>query len=180
MGKLFSALGIAFAAIALAVSPPASAQPDRHEHKDSHPGEHKDEHPGEHKDEHRDEHPGDVKVDEKHLQQIIDEAVKRDEAYRRDREKQRRDDAAWRSKREERAAQHRKAERAAWGEYVNRPEARVELALHVYRLSRLHRILDIAQQKADQAMIKEAQAVLDLETQRSARAMEIIRARGAK
>jgi hypothetical protein len=69
--------------------------------------------------------------------------------------------------------------RTYWGVYVDRPEARWELALHADRMARLNRILDISVQAHDDAQAKRTRTCIDLEVNRNGRVMEEIRARGS-
>ncbi|HEX3775720.1 MAG TPA: hypothetical protein VHV51_14710 [Polyangiaceae bacterium] len=93
------------------------------------------------------------------------------------RQAERRDQAAWEAHREERAIAARNALQSTWGPALDRPEARAELALHADRMARLNRILDIAQDNHDAALIARTQAVLQREINRDARILHAIRVR---
>jgi hypothetical protein len=91
------------------------------------------------------------------------------------RQAERRDLAAWNARREERALAARNELYSTWGSSLDRPEARSELSLHADRMARLNRILDIAQDNHDAALIARTQAVIQREINRDARILHAIR-----
>lgn len=86
----------------------------------------------------------------------------------------RRDIAAWRRLRVERALARRRAIYARWAWAVQTPEGRAEFVLYGDRMARLHRIRDIAEERRDQAMIVRADRVIELENGRHAAVIALI------
>ncbi len=93
------------------------------------------------------------------------------------RQAERKDERAWDAKREQRALIARNELQSTWGPALDRPEARAELALHADRIARLNRILDVAEDKGDGALIARAKGVIQREIARDARVLHAIRAR---
>ncbi|HEY2410198.1 MAG TPA: hypothetical protein VGI10_29540 [Polyangiaceae bacterium] len=95
----------------------------------------------------------------------------------RDRRNGQKDSRAWNDGRSQRAATHRQQLSSTWGSLVNNPDAKAELATHADRMARLHRILDIANEKGDTALAARAQADIDAEIARDSQVMQSIRAK---
>jgi hypothetical protein len=91
---------------------------------------------------------------------------------------ERRDQKHWEEGREAREAEHRKQLENVWGqEFLQRPECKEELALNAERVARLDRIIDIAEDTHNAAMLARARAILAREFRRHARVMAELRAR---
>jgi hypothetical protein len=148
-----------FAALAASIglAPIGYAQP--------HPGEHPGDHPG--------EHPGVVAAADyaARLQKMEDERrVKRAEI--------RRDPKVWDGGRAAREEEHRRQLEGVWGApFLARPECRAELELHADRVARINRIIDIAEDTHNAALLAHAQRVLAREFARNARVMAELRVR---
>jgi hypothetical protein len=94
------------------------------------------------------------------------------------RAKERKDAKAWEAAREAREAEHRRQLEAVWGqELLMRAECREELALHAERVARLDRIIDIAEDTNNGALLARARGVMAREMRRHARVMAELRAR---
>lgn len=103
------------------------------------------------------------------LQQHQDAEVARRQAERRNLKE-------WNAKREQRALEARNELASTWGTALNRPDARAELNKHADRMARLNRILDVAQDKGDAALVARTRAVMQREIARDTRVMQGIRA----
>jgi hypothetical protein len=114
--------------------------------------------------------PADPKIAE-HLHQL-------EEQRQRDRKAAVKDVKAWNESRVKRAADHRNEIASTWGNLVSNPQALAELKTHADRMARLNRILDIANQKADNALASRCQGDIQREVDRDAREMQEIRMHG--
>jgi hypothetical protein len=139
-----------------------------------------------HKDDRRDDHhdnrpappagvvvappPADPKIAE-HLHQV-------EEQRQRDRKVAVKDVKSWNDTRVKRAADHRNEIAGTWGNLVSNPQAIAELRTHADRMARLNRILDLATQKADNALASRCQGDIQREVDRDARELQEIRAHG--
>lgn len=166
---------IAAASIAaLSLTGSALAQPHRDDPRDEHRA---DPHaPADARDEHRaDPHaPAGEAADPK----IAERVHQLEEQRQRERKAAIKDVKAWTAGRTQRALQHRGEIASTWGNLVTNPEAQAELKTHADRMARLNRILDIANQKADNALASRCQGDIQLELDRDARILQSIRARG--
>lgn len=97
------------------------------------------------------------------------EDQRRDEE-RRDRDARRGDRDAWNQGRAERAKTHRDEILASWGAAANTKEGREELARHGDVMARLNRVLDVAKDRHDDAMIARANELIQRESARHAKA----------
>jgi len=88
---------------------------------------------------------------------------------------ERKDERAWEARRDQRALEERNAMQTTWGPALDRPEARAELTLHADRMARLNRILDVAQDQGNAALVAHTQAVIQKEINRDARILHSIR-----
>jgi hypothetical protein len=164
-------------AILASTSPVAFAQPRPGDHPGDRPGDHPGDHPGEHPGDHPGEHPGDhpgvMPAAEygARLQKIEDERrLKRGEL--------RRDPRLWEAGRAAREEEHRRQLEGVWGApFLARPECRGELELHADRVARIDRIIDIAEDTHNAALLAHAQRVLARETARHTRVMYDLRVR---
>lgn len=180
---------IALVAVVISVrfAAPAGAQPrplppgDRPgEHR---PGERPDEHrPGEHPDEHslrpedrHDEHRDAVIAHRETEEQVRIRLLRQQDEEHLRRQAERKDLRAWEARRDQRALEARNELQSTWGPALDRPEARTELAIHADRIARLNRILDVAEDKADAALIARTRAVIQREIARDARVLHAIR-----
>ncbi len=165
---------------ALSLTGSALAQPHRDDPRDEHradPRAPADPHaPADPRDEHRaDPHaPAGEAADPR----IAERVHQLEEQRQRDRKAAIKDVKAWNAGRTQRALQHRGEIASTWGNLVTNPEAQAELKTHADRMARLNRILDIANQKADNALASRCQGDIQLELDRDARILQAIRARG--
>jgi len=84
----------------------------------------------------------------------------------------------WESGRAAREEEHRRDLEAVWGApFLLRPECRAELELHADRVARINRIIDIAEDTHNAALLAHAQRVLAREFARNARVMADLRVR---
>ncbi|HTA91013.1 MAG TPA: hypothetical protein VK745_15595 [Polyangiaceae bacterium] len=102
--------------------------------------------------------------------------LRRQEEEHARRQAERRDERAWDARREQRALDARNELLSTWGPALDRGEARSELSIHADRMARLNRILDVAEDRADAALIARTQAVIQREIARDARVLHRIRA----
>ncbi|HEX3774724.1 MAG TPA: hypothetical protein VHV51_09690 [Polyangiaceae bacterium] len=87
------------------------------------------------------------------------------------------DAKAWNEGRNARAIARRDEIAKTWGNAVSSTEAQAELRTHADRMARLDRILDIANQKADNALAARCRADIQFEIDRDLHAMEELRAK---
>lgn len=88
------------------------------------------------------------------------------------------DAPAWAAGRAQRAAQHRREIAQVWGSVVNGLDGQAKLRMHAERMSRLNRMLDLAQHAADPALSARIEKDITRELVRHAQAMQLIRANG--
>jgi hypothetical protein len=100
-----------------------------------------------------------------------------EEQRQRDRKAAVKDVKTWNDSRVKRAADHRNEIASTWGNLISNPQATAELKTHADRMARLNRILDIANQKVDNALASRCQADIQREVDRDAREMQEIRTR---
>jgi hypothetical protein len=103
------------------------------------------------------------------LKEQQDERTKRQQAKK--------DPHAWDASREQRAAEARAQVSSTWGNLAEQPEAKTELATHAERMAQLNRILDVAQDKGDTALVARTNAVIQREIARDTRVLQGIRAK---
>ncbi|HEY4106701.1 MAG TPA: hypothetical protein VGM44_22530 [Polyangiaceae bacterium] len=186
MNKLVISFVAVAGCVGLAVPAMAQPRPDAHEHHEA-AAEHRDavaEHnaaAAEHRDavaEHNAavaEHREAVAIHRETEEEIRVRMLREQHDEFARRQAERRNQALWEAHREERAIAARNQLQSTWGSSLNRPEARAELALHADRMARLNRILDIAQDRHDAALIARTEAVLQREINRDARILHAIR-----
>lgn len=97
--------------------------------------------------------------------------IERERVLRERRDRDRRDLAAWRRLRAERAEARRREIYARWYRAVRTTEGRAEFALYSERLARLHRIRDLAAERRDNAVIVRVDKVITLENNRHSKAI---------
>ncbi len=101
-----------------------------------------------------------------------------DEDRRQKRAQLRRDPHVWEAGRATRDEEHRRQLEGVWGgALLSRPECRAELELHADRVARLNRIIDVAEDQHNAALVTHARTVLNREIARNARAMADLRVR---
>ena len=169
-------------AASMGFAPVGYAQPRPGDHPGDHPGEHPGDkpgdrpgdHPGDKPGEHPGEHGGPAAAAADYaarLQKIEDDR-------RQKRGEQRRDVNAWEAGRDARDADRRRQLEGVWGApFLARSETRNELELHSERVARIDRIIDIAEDTHNPALLARAQRALGRELARHARAMAELRAR---
>ena len=154
----------------------ALAQPHRDDPRDEH---HADPRAADPRDEHRaDPHAPAPPAGEAADPKIAERVHQLEEQRQRDRKAAVKDVKAWNAGRTQRALQHRNEIASTWGNIVTNPEAEAELKTHADRMARLNRILDLANQKADNALASRCQGDIQFEVDRDARILQAIRARG--
>ncbi|HEX2670805.1 MAG TPA: hypothetical protein VHM25_08035 [Polyangiaceae bacterium] len=82
------------------------------------------------------------------------------------------DPKAWAAGRAERAAQRRREIAELWGNVVYRIDGQAKLRIHAERMSRLNRMLDLAEHSADQALIARVRTDITRELKRHAQSMQ--------
>jgi len=82
------------------------------------------------------------------------------------------DPKAWAAGRAERAAQRRREIAELWGNVVYRIDGQAKLRIHAERMSRLNRMLDLAERAADQALIARLRRDITRELKRHAQSMQ--------
>lgn len=88
------------------------------------------------------------------------------------------DAKAWNDARPGRAQARRSDIVQTWGNVANSPQAKVELSTHADRMARLNRILDLAEQKGDTAMIARTNDMISKEIARNASVMSDLQTKG--
>lgn len=96
--------------------------------------------------------------------------------HRKAREQGLKDPKAWAEDRGKRASQRRAELGQIWGVLVDGPDAQARLRIQADRMARLNRMLDLAQQKGDAALIKRVQKDIDTAIVKHARDMQTLRA----
>ncbi len=124
----------------------------------------------EHKEHHEPEH-------QESEAQIRARLLKEQQDARAKRQVAKKDSHAWDAAREQRAAEARAQVTSTWGNLAERPEAKAELATHAERMAQLNRILDVAQDKGDAALVAHTNSVIQREIARDARVLQSIRAK---
>jgi hypothetical protein len=127
------------------------------------------------------DHPGDHPADRPGALAAADYAArlqKVEDGLRAKRAELRRDQKAWDAGRAAREAEHRRQLEGVWGAaFLARPECHAELDLDAERIARINRIIDIAEDTHNAALLAHAQRVLGRELARHARVMAELRAR---
>jgi hypothetical protein len=95
------------------------------------------------------------------------------EAGRRLNRGQASDAQAWAASRAQRAAQHRQEIAQVWGSVVNSIDGQAKLRLHAERMSRLNRMLDLAEHGADKVLVTRIRTDITRELTRHAKAMQV-------
>jgi hypothetical protein len=95
------------------------------------------------------------------------------EATRRLGRAQAADAKAWAAGRARRAAQHRQEIADVWGSVVNSIDGQAKLRLHAERMSRLNRMLDLAERGADKALVTRIRKDIERELVRHVKAMQV-------
>jgi hypothetical protein len=166
---------VALSSLSLALATAASAQPRPQPPTGLRPL------PGAHPDPHADPHAArDEHHEAEHQEteaQIRARLLKEQQDDRTKRQVERKDSKAWEASRAQRAAEARGKLNTTWGSLAEKPEAKAELATHAERMAQLNRILDVAQEKGDSALVTHTNAVIQREIARDTRAMQAIRAK---
>lgn len=82
------------------------------------------------------------------------------------------DPAAWAAGRTDRAARHRREVAELWGNVVYRIDGQAKLRIHAERMSRLNRMLDLAERSSDQALLLRVRTTITRELKRHVKAMQ--------
>jgi hypothetical protein len=114
----------------------------------------------------------DAEVRKETAEQVRARMQQREDQERAKREAERKDEQKWKADRSKRADDWRNDMASQWGNTLDQPEARSELSLHADRMARLNRILDIAQDKKDDALASHAKQVIQREVARDSRVMQ--------
>ena len=112
--------------------------------------------------------------------QIRDRLQKQEAAEQASRKTAHKDPRSWEATREQRATQARSDLSSTWGDIAERSDAKAELATHAERMAQLNRILDVAQDQGDTALVTRTNAVIQREIARDTRVLQGIRAGGSK
>jgi hypothetical protein len=106
-----------------------------------------------------------------------DHFLQREERERERRREERKDAAAWARHRQERAIEERRDLAATWGGFASNADARAELAVHADRMSRLNRVIDLANDRNEPTVSARAKLLIEREIARNTRAMMAIKIR---
>ncbi len=109
--------------------------------------------------------------------QIRARSLKEQQDERAKRQAAKKDTRAWDASREQRAAEARAQVTSTWGAIAEQPEAKTELATHAERMAQLNRILDVAQDKGDAALVARTNAVIQREITRDTKVLQGLRAK---
>ena len=93
-------------------------------------------------------------------------------ARRKNRARALEDPQAWAAGRAQRRAEHRQEIVQVWGNVVNSIDGQAKLRLHAERMSRLNRMLDLAEHAADKALVTRIRADIKRELVRHVKAMQ--------
>jgi len=85
------------------------------------------------------------------------------------------DPKAWAETRQQRATAHKTQLAALWGNLAGSIDGQARLRTHAERMARLNRILDLAEQKNDPALLTRVRAAIERELIRHVRAMQELR-----
>ena len=96
--------------------------------------------------------------------------------HRKARELGLKDPKTWAEDRGKRANQRRAELGQIWGALVDGPDAQARLRIHADRMARLNRMLDLAEQKADSALIERVRKDIQSELVKHAQDMQTLRA----
>jgi len=108
------------------------------------------------------------KFDLKLLARLVELEV----ARRAARKEAQKDPKSWEENRAQRASAHRAELAALWGNVVGSIDGQARLRMHAERMARLNRILDLAEQKKDPALVTRIQTDIKRELARHAHAMQ--------
>jgi hypothetical protein len=106
-----------------------------------------------------------------------DHFLQREEKEREHRKEERKDAAAWAANRKQRANDERKDIAATWGPLTTNSEAKAELALHADRMSRLNRVIDLAEDRNEPTVTARAKVLMEREIARDSRVMLALKAK---
>jgi hypothetical protein len=104
-----------------------------------------------------------------------DHFVQREEKEREHRKEAHKDPAAWAKSRQDRAVEERRDIATTWGGLTANAEAKAELAQHADRMSRLNRVIDLADDRNEPTVSARAKVLLQREIARNTRAMMAIK-----
>jgi hypothetical protein len=158
-------------AASIGFAPLGYAQPRPGDRPGDHPGDKPGDHPGDHPGDKPGEHGPAASEFAAKLQKLEDD-------QRKKRDEERKDAKRWDADRDQRAAERRRQLEGVWGApFLARPETRAELDVHAERIARIERIIDIAADTHNAALMAHAQRVLAAENQHHARVMAELRIR---
>jgi len=86
------------------------------------------------------------------------------------------DPKAWEAGRAQRASAHRQQLATLWGSITGTLDGQARLRMHAERMARLNRLLDLAEQKNDEALIATITADIGIELRRHVQAMQMAKA----
>jgi hypothetical protein len=109
--------------------------------------------------------------------QIRARLLKEQQDERAKRQQAKKDPRAWEASREQRADKARSELTSTWGDIAEQPDAKAELATHAERMAQLNRILDVAQDENDAALVARTNAVIQREIARDTKVLQGIRAK---
>ncbi len=109
--------------------------------------------------------------------QIRARLLKEQQDERAKRQLAKKDPHAWDASREQRAAESRSQLTSTWGDVAEQPDAKAELATHAERMAQLNRILDVAQDEGNTALVTRTNAVIQREIARDTKVLQGIRAK---
>ena len=102
--------------------------------------------------------------------------IQAETAHRQAREAGMKDPKTWAEQRAPRAARRRAEIAEVWGAVVDGPDGQARLRIHADRMARLNRMLDLAQQARDNALIERVQNDVQKALVDHARDMQTLRA----
>lgn len=107
---------------------------------------------------------------------LLARAVELEATRRAAREGLLKDAKGWEDNRAQRASVHRAQLAALWGNVVGSIDGQARLRMHAERMARLNRMLDLAQQKQDSALVKRIEADVQRELSRHVQTMQQLQA----
>lgn len=102
--------------------------------------------------------------------------IQEEAAHRQAREVGMKDPKAWAEQRAQRAARRRAEIGQIWGALVDGPDAQARLRIHADRMARLNRMLDLAEQARDSAVIERVRGDVQKALLAHAQDMQTLRA----
>ena len=107
---------------------------------------------------------------------IAQRLIQAEAEHRKAREAGMKDPKTWAEQRGQRATRRRAEVGQLWGALVDGPDAQARLRIHADRMARLNRMLDLAEQGGESALIERVQKAVQKELVAHAQDMQTLRA----